>query len=168
MWHKKLITTLVFQVTTSGSLPNFAGWSQVSHKINIGRGQPRQLHPLISPTQPLPRMPRPYGAGRLLPPPVASRMHRDALPAGGTGELWESQTAYLLCSGGAGTGGTAPAETRFPAPCSPGWGRPGRAAASPQAAGEGAAPSPGTSRSEPVITRTKESGQRNPARPTRR
>lgn len=37
-WHEKLITTLVFQVATSGSLPNFAGWSQISHTINTPPG----------------------------------------------------------------------------------------------------------------------------------
>lgn len=82
-------------------------------------------------------------------------MHRDALLAGGTGEPWESHPVYVLCPSGMGTGNTAPAQTRFPVPCSPGWSRPGRAGASPQAGGKGVALSPGRSKLEPVILCTK-------------
>lgn len=166
MWHKKLITTLVFQVPTSGSLSNFAGCSQVSHKINTGRGQPRQLHPLshqphagAAPDAPGPRALA--GSCLHLWPPGCSGMPSWLLG------LWESQTAYLLCSGGAGTGSTAPAETCFPAPCSPGWSRPGRAGASPQAGEKelhGALAEAGLGQPSSL----RESGQHNPARPTRR
>lgn len=160
VWHKKLITTLVFQVTTSGSLPNFAGWSQISHKINTPPGPALRRAPHSCTLSPAPRSRcpgchRPYGAGRLSPPPAASRTHRDALLAGGTGELQESHPVYLQCPGGTGTGGTAPAQTRFPVPCSPGWSRPGWAGASLQMGGKGAALSPGRRESRPVILSTK-------------
>lgn len=155
-WHKKLITTLVFQVATSGSLPNFAGWSQMSHKTNTPPGPALRRAPRSCARSPAPRSrcpgcPGPPGAGGLFPPPAAPRTHRDALLAGGTGEQRQSHPVYLPRPGGTGTGGAAPAQRRFPVPCSPGWSRPGRAGASPQAGGEGAAPSPGRRESEPVI-----------------
>lgn len=101
-WHKKLITTLVFQVTTSGSLPNFAGWSQVSHKINTGRVQPRQLH-LSSAAAPDAPGPRALAGSCLhLRPPGCARM-----PSRLVG-LWESQTAYLALWWG---------RNRRPCPC---------------------------------------------------
>lgn len=104
VWHKKLITTLVFQVRTSGSLPKFAGWSQASHKINSGGGQPWQRHLSSGAHSRCPGCPGPEGTARLLPhlrPPGCIGM-----PSCLVG-LWESQTAHLLCSGGAGTGGAA-------------------------------------------------------------
>lgn len=83
--HKKLITPLVFQVATSGSLPNFAGWSQISHKINTPPGPAQRRAPCHctlspAPCSPCPGCPGMQGAGRLSPPPAACRMHRDALP----------------------------------------------------------------------------------------
>lgn len=93
-WHKKLITTLVFRATTSGSLPDFAGWSQVSHKTSGGGGQPRQLQPLISPAQPLPRMPRALGRWQ---PPASTCGLPDApgCPAG----WWDCGNPRQLISG---------------------------------------------------------------------
>lgn len=93
-WHKKLITTLVFQVTTSGSLPNFAGYSQVSHKT-AAVASPDSCTLSSAPHSRCPGCPGPRGTGRLLPPPAASRMHRDALLAAGTVGIPESLSPVL-------------------------------------------------------------------------
>lgn len=86
-WHKKLITTLVFQATTSGSLPGFAGWSQVSHKSSTAGPAPAAAASPQPLTAAAPAAPGPRAL-------AASRLH--LRPPGCTGMpyrlvgLWES------------------------------------------------------------------------------
>lgn len=142
-WHKKLITALVFQVATSGSLPNFAGWSRMSHRINTPPrpALSKALHSCTFSLQPhtaLPRMLQALWHWQALASTCSLPDAPWCPPGCGTGELWESHQAAL------------PQTAHFLVPCRPGWSRPGRARASQQAGGEGAAQSHGRSKLEPV------------------